>query len=215
MGMPRRAATKVLWLAKGAALFWGAALTLALVLGVGTMALAAVPGDPFKLGRTNTIDNMTTLIGSASDTLLRINNNGGGPALDLRVEEGEAPMNVNSATRVNELNADQLDGKGAGDFLQESTDRNDFLPIVTYNKDGSREVGQPNQYTRAVVACDRGDVALTGGYNFISTASTRGYSVTQQRVIGSEYFLHWYSYDEDEGAEVVPNVTCADLPPLR
>jgi hypothetical protein len=69
--MLRSVAARALWLAKGAALFGGAVVTLALVLGVGTMALAAVPGDPFKLGRTNTIDNMSTLVGSASGTLLR------------------------------------------------------------------------------------------------------------------------------------------------
>ena len=209
--MIKEAGRRVLWLAKGAALFWGAALTLALVVGVGTMALAAVPGDPFKLGRTNTIDNMSTLIGSASGTLLRINNNGGGPALDLRVEEGASPMNVNSAARVDELNADQLDGNGAIDFLQESTDRDDFLPTRTYNKDGNDAEGQSNQFTRAVASCDAGDKALTGGYNFHS----RDFLVTQQRVIGAEYIMHWYSTDEDVATDVTPNVTCADFPPLR
>jgi hypothetical protein len=209
--MIKEAGRRVLWLAKGAALFWGAALTLALVVGVGTMALAAVPGDPFKLGRTNTIDNMSTLIGSASGTLLRINNNGGGPALDLRVEEGASPMNVNSAARVDELNADQLDGNGAIDFLQESTDRDDFLPTRTYNKDGNDAEGQSNQFTRAVASCDAGDKALTGGYNFHS----RDFLVTQQRVIGAEYIMHWYSTDEDVATNVTPNVTCADFPPLR
>jgi hypothetical protein len=201
----------VLWMARGTATMLGLAVMIAVVLGVGTAALAAVPGDPFKLGRTNTIDNMTTLIGSASGTLLRINNNGGGPALDLRVEEGEAPMNVNTAALVDELNADQLDGKGAIDFLQESTDRDDFLPTRTYHKDGSPAEGQSTQFTRAVASCDDGDKALTGGYNFHS----RNFLVTQQRVIGAEYIMHWYSTDEDVATDVTPNVTCADFPPLR
>ena len=33
--------SRILWLAKGAALFWGSALTLALLLGVAITALAA------------------------------------------------------------------------------------------------------------------------------------------------------------------------------
>ena len=111
--MFRIIAARALWMTKGAALFGGAVVTLALVLGVVTMAAAAVPGDPFRLGQTNGIDNISTLVGSASGALLRINNEGDGPALDLRVESGEAPMTVNSTKRVNALNADQLDGKSA------------------------------------------------------------------------------------------------------
>jgi hypothetical protein len=209
--MIKEAGRKVLWLAKGAALFWGAALTLALVLGVGTMALAAVPGDPFKLGRTNTINNMTTLIGSASDTLLRINNNGGGPALDLRVEEGEAPMNVNSAARVDELNADQLDDKGASDFLQESTDRDDFLPNRTYLKTGTSVMGEPREIGSAVATCDAGDTALTGGYIF----SNYEFQVDRESVSHDEYSLSWLNTNENIGSAATPKVTCADFPPLR
>ena len=41
----------------------GLAMTLALMLGGATTALAAVPGDPFKLGRVNTINALTSLVG--------------------------------------------------------------------------------------------------------------------------------------------------------
>lgn len=107
------------WLGRTTATTIGVAVLLAVLLGVGTTALAAVPGDPFKLGRTNTIDNLSTVIGSTSGALLRINNNGGGPALDLRVEEGRAPLNVNSNTRVSGLNADRVDDHDANDFVSE------------------------------------------------------------------------------------------------
>jgi hypothetical protein len=50
--MVRSALGKAMWLAKGAALFWGAALTLALVFGVATMALGA-DGQSFVLGKLN------------------------------------------------------------------------------------------------------------------------------------------------------------------
>jgi hypothetical protein len=48
--MLRTTASKVAWVGRTASMVFGLALVLALVLGVATMALAAVPGDPFKLG---------------------------------------------------------------------------------------------------------------------------------------------------------------------
>jgi hypothetical protein len=114
--MLRSMASKVAWVGWTASMVFGLALVLALILGVGTMAAAAVPGDPFKLGRTNTKDHISTLVGSASGALLKVDNEGDGPALDLRVESGEAPMRVNSTTRVNDLNADQVDGKSAANI---------------------------------------------------------------------------------------------------
>jgi len=99
----------------------GLAVMLALVLGVATTALAVVPGDPFRLGQTNGIDAMSTLVGNVAGTMLRVDNNStgaGATALDLRVEEGKPPMKVNSATRVALLNADKVDGKDSAQFFQ-------------------------------------------------------------------------------------------------
>ena len=128
--MFRSMASKVAWVGRTASMVFGLALVLALILGVGTMALAAVPGEPFKLGRINTIDEMSTLVGSAPGALLKVDNEeGDGPALNLRVDSGEAPMKVNSTKRVNDLNADRLDGTSADDIgvngLRVVTDRSD------------------------------------------------------------------------------------------
>jgi len=52
--------------------------------------------------------------------LLKVDNNSTGAnvtALDLRVEAGKPPMRVNSTTKVQNLNVDQVDGKSAGVFL--------------------------------------------------------------------------------------------------
>jgi hypothetical protein len=101
------------------ALMLGLAMTLALVLGVATVALAAVPGDPFRLGRVNTINALTSLVGSVNNAMLKVDNNSTGTsatALDLQVESGKAPMKVNSQTKVANLNADQLDGKSASEL---------------------------------------------------------------------------------------------------
>jgi hypothetical protein len=48
--MFRSATSKVVWVGKTASIAFGLALVVALVLGVTTVALAAVPGDPFRLG---------------------------------------------------------------------------------------------------------------------------------------------------------------------
>lgn len=39
----------------------GLAVILSKVLGVATMALGAMPGDPFRLGRINSMDRLSTL----------------------------------------------------------------------------------------------------------------------------------------------------------
>jgi hypothetical protein len=86
---------------------------------VATTALASIPGDPFRLGQTNGVDAMSTLVGNVAGTMLMVDNNSmgaGATALDLRVEPGKAPMKVNSGARVALLNADRVDGKDATAF---------------------------------------------------------------------------------------------------
>jgi hypothetical protein len=62
---------------------------------------------------TNSVDAITTLVGSVAGPSLRIDNNSinaAATALDLQVEPGKAPMKVNSGTKVTNLNADKVDG---------------------------------------------------------------------------------------------------------
>lgn len=108
--MFKSALSKVLWVGRTASVAFGLALVVALVLGVTTVALAAVPGDPFKLGRINAVNAMTQLVGTTDFVMLKVDNNGTGSALGLEVEPGEPPMRVNSAKKVPNLNADKLDG---------------------------------------------------------------------------------------------------------
>jgi hypothetical protein len=112
---------RIMWLARGTATMVGFAVMVAVVLGVGTTALAAVPGDPFKLGQANAINTLSRLVGTTNTPLLRIDNNSAGAsatALDLQVERGKAPMKVNSAARVANLNADRVDGKHANQLIR-------------------------------------------------------------------------------------------------
>jgi hypothetical protein len=83
----------------------------------------------FMLGTANSSDAPTVV--SAASTwpttgnqrvLQLINNNttAGATALGLNVATGHPPFTVNSAQKVNNLNADQLDGLDSGNFVQGS-----------------------------------------------------------------------------------------------
>jgi hypothetical protein len=191
----------ILWLGRGAATTMGLALMLALTVGLASSALAAVPGDPFKLGKLNSIDGISKLVGSASEAMLRINNNGSGPALDLRVEPGEAPMNVNSATQVNDLNADQLDGQSANDFISEDK---------TYTASAS-EVGSGGGTDVELSAdCDSGDKILGGGGGGPFPPDLLRVS----EPIGGDGW-RVIAQDNGNGTVVLAKAVCADFPPLR
>jgi hypothetical protein len=102
---------------QGKAVVLGLLLAATLALMVGTLAAPAeakkaVP--TLKKGVTNLVDKVTTVVGFvADDAVLRLDNDsseGNATALDLQVEAGKAPMTVNSDTRVDNLNADKVDG---------------------------------------------------------------------------------------------------------
>jgi len=92
----------------------GLAVILALTVGVVSTALAGTgAGARFNLGTTNTVNAVSTLVGSVAGPSLLIDNNStnaAATALDLQVEAGKTPMKVNSDTKVANLNADKLDG---------------------------------------------------------------------------------------------------------
>ena len=92
--MSRSVLSKVIRAGRAGALGVGLAVMLAVVLGAGTTALAAVPGDPFKLGKLNTVDRISQLVGTTTGAMLKVDNNGAGPALNLQVEPGKAPLTV-------------------------------------------------------------------------------------------------------------------------
>jgi hypothetical protein len=128
--------SRVMWIGRATVFAVGFTVTLALMLGIATAALAAVPGDPFKLGKINTIDGLSTLIGSTSTPMLRIDNNGGGTALDLQVQPGKAPMRVNAeAGKATNLNADRLDGQDSSALLG----RNAVIAAVVNSGTGTVE----------------------------------------------------------------------------
>jgi hypothetical protein len=134
--MMRQMAKGTMSIARGTALTVGVAVMVALVLGVATTALAGTGvGAGFQLGKTNTVDAITRLVGSVAGPSLIIDNGStgtGATALDLRVEGGKAPMKVNSGTKVANLNADKLDNLDSSAFA-----RPDIVNYATLLGDGT------------------------------------------------------------------------------
>lgn len=111
--------TKVMWVGRTTTFVVGLAVILALTVGVATTATAA-KAPAFKLGVANTVKAVSSMVGSVAGPVLRLdNNNAADPsatALDLQVEPGMAPMTVSSDGKVDNLNADKLDGKDSTAF---------------------------------------------------------------------------------------------------
>lgn len=170
---------KAIWLGRATVISVGSAVTLALVLGIATKALAAMPGDSFLLGEINEIDQLTTLVGTVDGAMLEVYNKSDGlnaTALNLRVDTKRAPMTVNSDMRVTNLNADKLDNKSAADFyLRDSTvadserlDGMDSTDVFTQRSNTYRVqttvMGPGGGGTRYFSdSCDPGDKVLSGG----------------------------------------------------
>jgi len=110
---------KVVWLGRATTFLVGLAVILALSVGLASAALAGTGvGAAFNLGKTNTVDALSSLVGSTSSSMLKVDNNGSGTALDLRVgpsttppdQKAVAPMKVDSQAKVANLAADKVDG---------------------------------------------------------------------------------------------------------
>jgi hypothetical protein len=127
--MLRSALSKVMWVGRATVFLVGIAVILALLFGATTTALAGTGvGATFNLGQKNTVDRLSQLAGSTAGALLRVDNNGAGTALDLKVGDPAAnpatkttpPMKVDSQAKVANLNSDQIDGLNSTDFVQGS-----------------------------------------------------------------------------------------------
>ena len=89
---------------------------------VSTAALAGTGvGGVFNLGSTNTTNASTVLQGSTTGQQLRVVNSAttgtGITGIGIHTAANEPPLAVNSTTRVNNLNADLLDGRTSAAFV--------------------------------------------------------------------------------------------------
>jgi hypothetical protein len=130
-------------------------VVIVLVLMAATTVLAAAPGDPLRLGVSNTIQKVTRLTANLAGGVLKITNGGSGPALNLVVKPGSPPMAVNSDAKVTNLNADLIDGQHSSAFMGDIvTKRQSAVSTGTALGDGTRYIDE---------ACHRGEILLSGG----------------------------------------------------
>ena len=169
--MIRSVASKVMWVGRATVFLVGLAVILALTVGVVSTALAGTGvGSAFNLGKTNTVSAISKLVGSVAGPSLLIDNNStnsAATALDLQVEAGKAPMKVNRATKVANLNADKLDGMDAGQLQGFSTLRVSTTDVTTLGQTTSTQQGV------GTASCQAGEQAISGGAQTREGDSTR------------------------------------------
>jgi len=119
----------------------GSALAIALLAMTSAVAGTGV-GAVFNLGQKNKVNAVTSLSGSASGPMLKLTNSGRSTALRLNVGRGRAPLTVNSAARVANLNASLLRGLGPAAFVQGGGQNRAFALTLT-DQDGVKLVSIP------------------------------------------------------------------------
>ena len=223
-------------IARGTALALGVGIMLAMTIGLASEALGANGGGLILGKATNVATTVTGLVGRVTTgAALLVSNPSGGPALDLRVQAGKAPMKVNSATKVANLNADRLDGKSSEEFLGaggkaadadklDGQDSSRFLPAEIYEKSVTQTIpaGSSDGVT---TSCDTGDVAVSGSYA-IARAGAYLKVFSEQRVderfdaeTGQVNPGGWHvildNPDTTASGTLAVYVNCADFPPTR
>jgi hypothetical protein len=126
-----RVAKRAVWVGRVSVFLVGLAVILAMVFGVASTALGR-NGQALILGKAaNTATKVTGLVGRvASGEALMVKNPSGGEALRLSVGDPTAapatktvaPMSVDSSAKVENLNADRLDGNSSEEFAASTHD---------------------------------------------------------------------------------------------
>lgn len=88
----------------------------ALLIGAGPTFAAAV-GDALHLGQSNAVSEQTALK-SPANHVLALENTGSGRGLRITTPKGQPPLTVNRAARVENLDADMLDGYHASSLAR-------------------------------------------------------------------------------------------------
>ena len=194
---------KIMWIGRATVFLVGLAVILALVFGAASAALGA-NGQAWVLGQGNVATAITSLggAGGVNGPMVRITNNdadANDTALDLRVQSGEAPLAVNSPTRVTNFNADQLDGVDSAALIR-------WASIYERSRETTGGAG-PNETAVATVGCDKGDTILSGGFTNMDNGTHLIGSWTG-RGTGGEHFVEWRNNATVDTIEII--VKCAD-----
>ena len=217
--MVRTMVKRVMWVGRATVFMIGLSVIMAVVLGAATTALGAT-GQSFILGRTNTAETPTALVGTLADaakSALIVTNKSGGPALELRVGNATtpantvAPMKVNSNKVVTNLNADKLDNLHSSALMRAST-----YEAQTIVSDNSTD---PTNQTFGLAKCDVGDKVLSGGFSGLDPNEgtlTQTTPVEKTDADGTKegWQVLWKNGTEAESGVIV-TALCADFPPAH
>lgn len=214
--VPRSAASKVIRVGRATVFAIGLAVVVAVVLGISSKALAGTGvGAVFNLGQNNAVNALSNLVGSTTSSMLRIDNNGTGSALQLLVEPNRPPMTVSAgAGKAVNLNADKLDGNNS----------TAFLPSEIYEKSAPGNIAADSS-AGTTAYCDQGDVAVSGSYAmadagaYLKVSSERRVDERLDGETGKVNPSGWHviAQNTDTGAErsITVYVNCADRRPLH
>lgn len=228
----KKAARKVMWVGRATVFTVGLAMTLALMIGVATTALAAVPGDPFKLGQLNAVDAASNLVGRVNGAMLGIENQSPGskgakaPALSLKVAPNNPPLVANpEAATATGLSADELDGRDSASFADgtggkaddsdklDGKDQSAFFSGDVYVAEHAVQGPGSSEIAFVYAYCDQGDVALGGGGS-VGTGLTNWWD---DEVLASypQDVRTWGITVRDNIApnKITAKAVCADFPP--
>jgi hypothetical protein len=89
---------------------------IALFVALGGTTLAATGGN-FILGQSNSATSTTSLSAGVTGPAFKVTNTSTGAAASFYAAAGRPALAVNTAAKVNKLNADQLDGMDSAAFL--------------------------------------------------------------------------------------------------
>jgi hypothetical protein len=172
----------------------GAVLAAVVLFGGAAIAGTGV-GAVFNLGQTNTVNAQSVLTGSSNAGLFKVANTGtgtGSVALNLQVPSGRAPFVTNGTGKVNNLQADTVDGQSANELTRVAGQDADILP---FNEDGRSPL-----LTLTVTAPKPGFVVLSG--NALPYYSSGGCALC---------LVHLRFHDVEANTDTV--ATAIDVPP--
>jgi hypothetical protein len=197
---------KVVWVGRATTYLVGLAVILALSVGLASTALAGTGvGARFDLGKTNTANEISELVGSVAGPSLQIDNNSSGAAataLDLKVEAGKPPMTVDSQARVNNLNADRLDGFDSSELPGTVKDIARFAGVVPAIQGNSSNLVFVGPTTTVTVDGDNRLVGAASAPLGLTTSSTQTADVglcyqsgagAIINFVGANFSVHFFS----------------------